>query len=156
MASGWPRAYALLTGERTTVSRLLPPTRPSAPRQSTGVAVPSTGTSRSGWNPWSIAGRAILYHSPDEGTPYGTERLIWSRDGTKLLLVGRHFFVKDDLFLDNGDQLYFLYVGRIGQVVGLHQERQRQEEQKPINKGLWTAVFLVPIVIVSAIIALYR
>ncbi len=26
-----------------------------------------------------------------------------------ILLVGRHFFVRDDLFLDNGDQLYFLH-----------------------------------------------
>ena len=50
-----------------------------------------------------------LYRSHDEGRPEGTERLIWSKDGTKLLLVGRHFFVKEDLFLDNGDQLYFLY-----------------------------------------------
>lgn len=25
------------------------------------------------------------------------------------MLVGRHFFVRDDLMLDNGDQLYFLY-----------------------------------------------
>ena len=51
----------------------------------------------------------VILGSPDEGRPVGTERLIWSKDGTKLLLVGRHFFVKDDLFLDNGDQLYFLY-----------------------------------------------
>jgi hypothetical protein len=50
-----------------------------------------------------------IFRSPDEGKPPGTERLIWSKDGTKLLLVGRHFFVKEDLFLDNGDQLYFLY-----------------------------------------------
>jgi hypothetical protein len=54
-------------------------------------------------------GTTILFRSPDEGGPYGTERLIWSKDGTKLLLVGRHFFVREDLFLDNGDQLYFLY-----------------------------------------------
>jgi hypothetical protein len=51
----------------------------------------------------------IIFGSPDEGRPVGTERLIWSKDGAWLLLVGRHFFVKDDLFLDNGDQLYFLY-----------------------------------------------
>jgi hypothetical protein len=50
-----------------------------------------------------------IFRSPDEGRPYGTERLIWSKDGKWLLLVGRHCFVKDDLFLDNGDQLYFLY-----------------------------------------------
>jgi hypothetical protein len=54
-------------------------------------------------------GSVTIFRSPDEGKPPGTERLIWSRDGTKLLLVGRHFFVKEDLFLDNGDQLYFLH-----------------------------------------------
>ena len=53
--------------------------------------------------------KTTIFRSPDEGTPYGTERLIWSKDGKWLLLVGRHFFVKEDLFLDNGDQLYFLY-----------------------------------------------
>jgi hypothetical protein len=49
-----------------------------------------------------------IYKSPDEGRPEGTERLIWSKDGKWFLLVGRHFFVKEDLFLDNGDQIYFL------------------------------------------------
>ena len=44
-----------------------------------------------------------------QGRPEGSERLIWSRDGAWLLLVGRHFYVRDDLFLDNGDQLYFLH-----------------------------------------------
>lgn len=52
---------------------------------------------------------STIFRSPDEGGPFGTERLIWSKDGMKLLLVGRHFFVREDLFLDNGDQLYFLY-----------------------------------------------
>ena len=51
----------------------------------------------------------VLYASPGEGRPEGTERLIWSKDGAWLLLVGRHFFVKEDLYLDNGDQAYFLY-----------------------------------------------
>ncbi len=55
-----------------------------------------------------------IFRSPDEGDPAGTERLIWSKDGTKLLLVGRHFFVKDDLFLDDGDQAYLLYDVREG------------------------------------------
>jgi hypothetical protein len=50
-----------------------------------------------------------LYTSREQGLPAGTERLIWSRDGTMLLVVGRHFFVKEDLFLDNGDQLFFLH-----------------------------------------------
>ena len=50
-----------------------------------------------------------IYSSPDESIIEGTERFIWSKDGTKVLLVGRHFFVHDELLLDNGDQVYFLY-----------------------------------------------
>ena len=52
---------------------------------------------------------ATLLRSPDEGGPPGTERLVWSKDGAWLLLVGRHFYVQEDLFLDSGDQLYFLH-----------------------------------------------
>ena len=51
----------------------------------------------------------LLRSSPDEGRLAGTERFIWSRDGTKILLVGRHFFVRDDLMLANGDQMYFFH-----------------------------------------------
>ena len=47
--------------------------------------------------------------SVDAGPLAGTERFVWSRDGSKVLLVGRHFFVRDDLMLANGDQMFFLY-----------------------------------------------
>jgi len=43
------------------------------------------------------------------GQPPGTERFVWSKDGTKFLLVGRHFFVEDDLTLATGDQVYLLH-----------------------------------------------
>jgi hypothetical protein len=93
-------------GERTTTTRLSPDetlraslSEPPGLDRNFMVRIENlvTGASRT------------IFRSPDEGGPSGTERLIWSKDGTKLLLVGRHFFVKDDLFLDNGDQLYFLY-----------------------------------------------
>ncbi len=51
----------------------------------------------------------VIFRSPDAGKPEGTERLVWSRDGSYLLLVGRHFFVRENMFLDNGDQVYFLH-----------------------------------------------
>ena len=51
----------------------------------------------------------LLRSSADEGRPEGSERFVWSKDGTKVLLVGRHFYVRDDLMLDNGDQVYFLH-----------------------------------------------
>ncbi len=56
----------------------------------------------------------LLAWSPDEGRPEGTERFLWSKDGTKVLLVGRHFSVRDDLLLDNGDQAYFLHDLKVG------------------------------------------
>ena len=39
----------------------------------------------------------------------GTERLIWSRDGTRVVLVGRHFFGHADLMLAGGDELFLLH-----------------------------------------------
>ncbi len=61
-------------------------------------------------------GTETIFRSPDESPVHkGTERFIWSKDGTKVLLVGRHFDVHDDLFLDNGDQAYFLHDVKAGQ-----------------------------------------
>ncbi len=57
----------------------------------------------------------LLRSSADEGKPEGSERFIWSKDGTKILLVGRHFYVRHDLMLDNGDQVYFLHNLKSGQ-----------------------------------------
>ena len=58
-----------------------------------------------------------VYHSYDEpGNGHeGSERFLWSKDGTKVLLVSRHLDVREDLFLDNGDQAYWLYDVAIGQ-----------------------------------------
>jgi hypothetical protein len=50
-----------------------------------------------------------LFRSPDEGKPIGSERFVWSRDSTYVLLVGKHFFVAGDLAVGNGEQAYFLY-----------------------------------------------
>jgi hypothetical protein len=51
-----------------------------------------------------------IFYSPDEGRPTGSERIIWSADGSRLLLVGRHFFLKErDLKLPSGDSLYLMY-----------------------------------------------
>ena len=105
IALGWWLNSAF--GERMTVSRLSPDEtfRASLTEKATGfdrnfqIRIENLITNAT----------ITIFRSPDEGRPYGTERLIWSKDGTKLLLVGRHFFVKEDLFLDNGDQLYFLY-----------------------------------------------
>ena len=50
-----------------------------------------------------------LFKSPDEGRPVGSERFIWSKDSTYVLLVGRRFTVAQDIAVGNGEQAYFLY-----------------------------------------------
>lgn len=50
-----------------------------------------------------------IFTSPDEGRPIGSERFIWSKDGTCLLLVGRHFFVEGSTRTQTGEDLYLLY-----------------------------------------------
>jgi len=36
-----------------------------------------------------------IFESPDEGRPIGTERIIWNREHTQFVLVGREFFVEN-------------------------------------------------------------
>ena len=50
-----------------------------------------------------------IFTSPDEGMPEGSERFIWSKDGTMLLLVGRHFIHAPGPLLETGEDAYFLY-----------------------------------------------
>lgn len=52
-----------------------------------------------------------IYRSPDEDKPAGSERIIWSRDGSQFMLVGRHFISRrfDDFKLKNGEILYLMY-----------------------------------------------
>ena len=56
----------------------------------------------------------VIFRSPDEGLPIGSERVFWSRDSSRLLLVGRHFFVAGDVRTSTGEALYFLYDVRTG------------------------------------------
>jgi hypothetical protein len=51
----------------------------------------------------------LVFSSPDEGRPIGTERFIWSKDGRFLLLVGRQFGIMDSGDrLSTGEYLYLL------------------------------------------------
>jgi hypothetical protein len=52
---------------------------------------------------------ATIFDSPDEGLPVGTERIVWARDSSQFVLIGRHFFVGDTAQLTNGDAIYLLY-----------------------------------------------
>jgi hypothetical protein len=49
-----------------------------------------------------------IFYSPDEGCPID-ERIIWSRDGSRVLLVGREFCVDVNSILPDGQMLYLLY-----------------------------------------------
>ncbi len=51
-----------------------------------------------------------VFTSPDEPpSGIGQERFLWSKDGTRLLLVGKRFWVRDEAKPADGECLYFLY-----------------------------------------------
>ncbi len=58
----------------------------------------------------------VVFRSPDEGRPVGSERVVWSTDGSRFLLLGRHFFVTDRGRLSTGEQAYLMMDVRSGQV----------------------------------------
>ena len=49
-----------------------------------------------------------LFRSPDEGPP-GSERIIWSQDSTRFLLLGTNFSTVSGATLPDGQQLYLMY-----------------------------------------------
>lgn len=51
----------------------------------------------------------IVYTSPDEGRPVGTERFIWTTNSEAFLLVGSHFFTRTNLKTKNGQSIYLFY-----------------------------------------------
>jgi len=59
---------------------------------------------------------AIIFDSPDEGLPVGKDRIVWSRDNSRMVLIGRHFFVGDAARLTNGEAIYLLYDIKSGNI----------------------------------------
>jgi hypothetical protein len=57
-----------------------------------------------------------VFRSPDEGRPVGSERVVWSADGTRFLLLGRHFFVSDQGKLSSGEHAYLMMDVRSGRL----------------------------------------
>jgi hypothetical protein len=51
----------------------------------------------------------VIYRSPDESWPAGSERFLWSKDGTRFILLGRHFVLEERHRLSTGEFLYFMY-----------------------------------------------
>jgi hypothetical protein len=62
-----------------------------------------------------IPRRRTLFQSPDEGGP-GGERLLWSRDGRYVLLVGPNLFAVAEACLASGHKLYLLADASMGSV----------------------------------------
>jgi len=55
---------------------------------------------------------AVVFVSPDEGRPEGSERIVWSADGSRFLLLGRHFYAKaaaPRLGADRSEVAYLMY-----------------------------------------------
>jgi hypothetical protein len=53
----------------------------------------------------------VIFRSPDEGDP-PSERLLWSKDGRYLLLVGKQVSPTNRECLSSGEYLYLLYDGQ--------------------------------------------
>ncbi|HYG35203.1 MAG TPA: hypothetical protein VEC99_10485 [Clostridia bacterium] len=49
-----------------------------------------------------------VFSSPDEGLP-GSERIVWSEDSTRFLLLGTNFHTLNHADLPGGEQLYLVY-----------------------------------------------
>ncbi len=73
--------------------------------------------------------QTIVFQSPDEGRPIGTERFVWSQDGTYCLLLGRHFYVKDEAKLSNGELAYWLLNTSTGEI------RLNADQRSPTLSG---------------------
>lgn len=59
--------------------------------------------------------RKVVFKSPDEGAA-GTERFIWSKNSTHVLLVGRNFSLDQKLQLQTGESVYILFNVDNGQI----------------------------------------
>ena len=51
----------------------------------------------------------VLFESPEEPGPPGTERFLWSPDKRWMLLVGRQYQLTQDIRTPEGDSCYLLY-----------------------------------------------
>ncbi len=84
-----------------------------------------------------------LFRSPDEGPP-GAERLLWSKDGRHLLLVGTRFLaMREEACLASGDWLYLLVDT---QARTIHTNSKQVRDPQPFSiEGLRAIDFGVPL-----------
>ena len=60
----------------------------------------------------SVRHTETIFGSPDEGGVEG--RIIWTKDGSRFVLVGPKFFVNEGAGLTNGEKLYLMHDLRSG------------------------------------------
>ncbi len=55
--------------------------------------------------------KRVIFSSPDEGRPIGTEQIEWSTDGTYFLLTGEEFYLQeeDEILMEDKRQAYILF-----------------------------------------------
>jgi len=58
----------------------------------------------------------VVSRLPEAGVPAGSERVVWSADGSRFLVLGRHFSVADPGNLSTGEQAYLMMDVRSGEV----------------------------------------
>lgn len=57
-----------------------------------------------------------VFESPDEGRPIGSERIVWSTDSSRFIVLGRRFRVRPSGILSYGEQAYLMMDVRSGQL----------------------------------------
>lgn len=57
-----------------------------------------------------------VFRSPDEGHPVGSERIVWSANSSRFVVLGRHFYIADSGKLASGEQAYLMMDVKAGKI----------------------------------------
>lgn len=84
-----------------------------------------------------------VFTSPDEGRPIGSERIVWSADSLRFLLLGRHFYASPESRLPTGESLYLLHDQKSGKVWcnASQQKTLPPFSQKDLSTTKWNGNF---------------
>jgi hypothetical protein len=84
-----------------------------------------------------------IFRSPDEGKPIGSERIIWATDGSRFVLLGRHFYVNQQATLASGERLYLMYDVRSGELWcnSSQQSTYPSFSRKDLSSSEWQGYF---------------
>jgi hypothetical protein len=57
-----------------------------------------------------------VFRSPDEGRPVGSERIVWSADSSRFVVLGHHFYIADSGKLASGELAYLMMELNTGKI----------------------------------------